>query len=183
MGVVVALASVSGAGAARAEEAAAKATAASDQTAIGVTAGLLSGVGFAWRKYYTDGTVNHLGGIAFGDKTSAFANVGYERHTLMASYGESALYSYWGASVYYSDFESMNCDDDATKDTVRCERGRERMARVSAGPGLSFVYGVSKGLSAALELPLALSYSYTITTKEGLLSVFPVPAVVLQYRL
>ena len=70
--------------------------------AIGVTAGLLSGVGFSYREFDLQGDGHHIGGIFFGDKSDLFVSVGYERLYRISRYEQSALYWYWGGSVYYT---------------------------------------------------------------------------------
>jgi hypothetical protein len=161
-----------------------------EAVAIGVTAGLLSGVGFSYREFDREGDGHHVGGIFFGDKSDVFVSVGYERLNRISRYDQSALYWYWGGSLYYTYWDSYDCtpveekpEEGAANAAVTCKEEPEHTYRFSAGPGLSFEYGMNKGLSVALELPLALSYDWTPPRSTSGLSIFPVPSIVVQYRL
>ncbi len=160
----------------------------SPTAALGVTAGLLSGIGFSYRAYDALGDAHHVGGVVYGDENMAFVSTGFERLYRISSYEQSALYWYWGISLYYTYVANESfCEKDksaSTPDnTVTCSERASSEYRLSAGPGLSFEYGLTKGLSIAAELPLALSVGFTSRDEDRSFSLYPIPSIVLQYRL
>jgi len=154
------------------------------QTAVGLTAGLLSGVGFAFRQYQPGGeTAYHIGGLAYGSTDSHFFNIGVEWLKKMSEFDTSRLFWFVGSSFYQSfrrheDCSHLRHNQDTPMEMRRCSSKHQQ---ISAGGGLSFEYGATQGLSIVAELPLALR----VPLDEGFrkASILPIPALILQYRL
>ena len=154
--------------------------------AVGITAGLLTGVGFSYRDYSDPDTVKHYGGIFYGDKETFFINFAHERLYPLSRHGKSTLSWFWCSSIYYT-FEKFRYCEEKNEESGEIEfkqcAANASDYRISFGPGLSFEIGTTKGMSLVLELPLSLSYSFVTPTEESGLSVYPIPAIVCQYHL
>jgi hypothetical protein len=143
--------------------------------AVGVTAGLISGVGFAFRTYSdNEENAHHFGGVAFAQQQEVFFNLGYEYLSYLAQFGKSRLAWFTGMSNFFSRdaFETWNL--------------------TNIGTGIAFEYGEKKGFNVAFELPLSVGVRYQ---KNGQLpasgeqdadgvsyQMLPIPAVMLLYR-
>jgi hypothetical protein len=154
--------------------------------AIGITAGLLTGIGFSYRDYSDLNQVKHFGGIFYGDDETFFVNFAHERLYPLARHGSSSFSWFLGSSVYYTFSKNSVCESK-NKETGELEFNSCEVNssdyRISVGPGLSFELGIRKGMSLVLELPLSLSYSFSSQSKESGISVYPIPAIVWQYHL
>ncbi len=71
--------------------------------AVGVTAGLISGVGFAFRAYSdNEENAHHFGGVAFAQPNEVSFNLGYEYLSYLAQFGKSRLAWFTGVSNFFS---------------------------------------------------------------------------------
>jgi hypothetical protein len=143
--------------------------------AVGVTAGLISGVGFAFRAYSdNEENAHHFGGVAFAQPNEVSFNLGYEYLSYLAQFGKSRLAWFTGVSNFFSrdDFETWNL--------------------TNFGTGIAFEYGEKRGFNVAFELPLSVGVRYQ---KDRQLpfsgerdadsisyQMLPIPAVMLLYR-
>jgi hypothetical protein len=143
--------------------------------AVGVTAGLISGVGFAFRTYSdNEENAHHFGGVAFAQQQEIFFNLGYEYLTYLAQFGKSRLAWFTGMSNFFSrdDFETWNL--------------------TNLGTGIAFEYGEKNGFNVAFELPLSVGIRYQKNRRlpdfgeqqaDGFsYQMLPIPAVMLLYR-
>ncbi len=143
--------------------------------AIGVSAGLLSGIGFAYRTYAPDEeSANHFGGIAYGDDQTLFFNLAYEHLNYLSQFGKSRLAWFSGVSNFF------------LHDTS------ETWNLSSVGAGIAFEYGEKKGFNLIFELPLSFGVEYQKIPASSQLDkansenikfkMSPIPAGMLLYR-
>ncbi len=145
------------------------------QQALGITAGLISGLGFVYRRYASDESVaHHFGGVAFLDNQTGFFNFGYEYLAYIAQYDKSRLAWVTGVSNFFAN-DSF-----------------ERWNLFSVGSGIALENGEKRGISVVFELPLSFSADYTKVraqsaateeTKDGVkFKLQPIPSLMLIYR-
>ncbi len=127
---------------------------------IAFTAGMLSGMGFAYRLYETHDKAHHIAGIMFGDTNSFESNLGYMNLNKMREYENSALYWLWGGSVFYAT--------------------HKKSINVGSGFGMEF-WLKPTGVRLAFELPLTVSTSFF--DNETNFGIWPIPSASLIFVL
>ena len=154
-----------------------------DNIAIGVGAGLLSGIGFIFRSYSPNNSnAHHFGGIVYGQKNNFEINLSYQRLNLISKFEESKLYFFVGGSTFYSYSKNDYYTQLPDKLGNIPSRETETVDKiVNLGIGLSFEYGGNKGLNYIFELPLSLQMSLDNSNND--FRIYPIPSVILQYRI
>ncbi|MDP1572199.1 MAG: hypothetical protein Q8L86_19550 [Vicinamibacterales bacterium] len=157
---------------------------------IGLTAGLTSGAGLAYRRFLTPSHGVHIGGIAFGDRTHRHANLGVEYLRMIHRRGASRLYWTLGGSVFYNRNETYiypGCDPVPARPAPgQCDfsnpvQGWRGEWVYSVGPGIGLEWNPGP-MGISLELPLAVRYR---KDEEGFRfdSLLPIPNVSIVYYL
>ena len=158
---------------------------------IGLTAGMTSGLGLAYRRFISPAHGVHVGGIGFAEESRRHVNLGVEYLRTIHRRGASRLYWLVGGSVYYNQHQTVTfpgCEPgpDRPGGMGRCDfespvRGWTGESLYSIGPGLGFEWNPG-AMGISLELPLPLRYRQD---REGFRfdSFLPVPNVSIVYYL
>lgn len=162
--------------------------------AAGLTAGLLSGIGFAFRQYFDNGWGYHFGFAGYGNKTSVAADIGMEVLRVLDETSKARFYALAGTSIYYSrnqifiptepttPYDPNNPKSQGPQDgTYTYENSM--MYNFGVGIGLEWSPGMlnQKGVAFAIELPLSVTFNQT--DRQGLAfdSVLPIPSASIIY--
>ena len=131
---------------------------------LGFTAGLLSGVGIAYRRHFANKWGVQVGGIAFGDRSNLFASVGVNVMRTLSMTQKVRFYAVFGASTFYTgsegyDYSTIPADCYNSADPKACEptaMGWVNSASLNFGAGLGMEFMLAKNLGLAIELPITV---------------------------
>jgi hypothetical protein len=146
---------------------------------VGFTAGLVSGVGFAYRRHFANKFGLQIGGSGWAGRDESFLNLGGEVIRTLSRSDRSRLYLVAGTSIWryrQPDYGDTRCVPVA-QGTPACPPTQQRTtgsANLGAGIGLEFA-GSHVGLS--LEVPISLM----LDLEDAHLSIYPIPGVSLVY--
>jgi hypothetical protein len=157
---------------------------------LGLTAGLTTGAGLAYRRFITPSHGVHIGGIAFGDTRRRHVNLGVEYLRMIHRRGASRLYWMVGGSLFYNRYETTvypGCDPVPSRPGAgQCDfsnpmQGWRGEWVYSVGPGIGLEWNPGP-MGISLELPLAVRYR---DDQEGFRfdSLLPIPNVSIVYYL
>lgn len=155
---------------------------------LGFTAGLLSGVGLAYRRHFANKWGVQVGGIAFGDKSSLLLSLGVNVMRTLSMTQKIRFYAVFGASTFYSgsqgyDYAAVPVDCYSSADPKACdprETGWQNSASLNFGAGIGMEFMLAKNLGLALELPVTVMLDITDTSLVfG--RVYPIPTGSLVY--
>jgi hypothetical protein len=154
---------------------------------LGVTAGLLSGVGFSYRQYFNDNLGFKVSGVAFFDQNQMFADIGLQGMYVFSENNWLRFYALGGVSNYTTKRPSYNNypypvppSDNNSYDSVvipsRYSSNTDTFNSIGAGIGIE-LGRQAQGLSLALELPLIVSFR-----NLTLFSFYPIPQLSILYN-
>jgi hypothetical protein len=131
---------------------------------LGFTAGLLSGIGIAYRRHFANKWGIQVGGIAFGDRSSLLASLGANLMRTLSMTQKVRFYAVFGASTFYSgsqgyDYSGIPVDCYETGGPKACEpaaTGWVNSASLNFGAGLGMEFVLAKNLGLAIELPVTV---------------------------
>jgi hypothetical protein len=128
---------------------------------LGFTAGLLSGVGIAYRRHFASRWGVQVGGVAFGDKSNLFLSVGVNVMRTLSLTQRIRFYAVFGASTFYSGSEGYTYRTDCgiSTDPKACDpvdTGWQNSASLNFGAGIGMEFLLAKNLGLALELPITM---------------------------
>lgn len=146
---------------------------------VGFTAGMLSGLGLAYRRHFANKYGIQVGGIGFGDRDSIFGNLGINLLRTLSKRDAFRLYVLTGVSIYYSgdNYADWVCEPNRECYQSEAEWNSSTSLNFGAGIGIEMVF--AKHLGLALELPLVVMLKPTgENTFEG---IYPIPNASLIY--
>jgi hypothetical protein len=155
---------------------------------LGFTAGLLSGVGLAYRRHFASKWGVQVGGIAFGDKSNLMLSLGVNVMRTLSMTQKIRFYAVFGASTFYSgtqgyDYSGVPVDCYSSADPKACaprETGWQNSASLNFGAGIGMEFMLAKNLGLALELPVTVMLDIT-DTSLAFGRVYPIPTGSLVY--
>lgn len=155
---------------------------------LGFTAGLLSGVGLAYRRHFASKWGVQVGGIAFGDKSNLMLSLGVNVMRTLSMTQKIRFYAVFGASTFYSgsqgyDYAAVPVDCHSSADPKACdprETGWQNSASLNFGAGIGMEFMLAKNLGLALELPVTVMLDIT-DTSLAFGRVYPIPTGSLVY--
>ncbi|MBI3892038.1 MAG: hypothetical protein HY303_10980 [Candidatus Wallbacteria bacterium] len=149
------------------------------ERAAGFTAGAIGGIGFAYRRFTSDGWGWQLGGLAALDRSDRLVILGGQRMKSLNVRQRSRFYALAGAmGILNTDrFDEMQPASGAPAGSppVFVRRSRNE-ASFNVGGGLGISYETDGGVGFVLELPLVFEFQH------GLESVGPIPQAALLYH-
>lgn len=147
---------------------------------FGMTAGMISGVGLSYRRFFSDTQGMQVGGIVFADNDSAHFNIGAEFLQTIHQSEKTRFYGLAGASMFYNGDNYAEYDPN-TGTELPSEWHWDRFYNFGAGIGLEMYLG---NVGISLELPISVSFDYDRTT-DGLAfdSIYPIPNLSIIYYL
>lgn len=154
---------------------------------LGVTAGLLSGLGFSYRQYFMDKIGYKISGIAFFDQSQMFSDIGLQGMVVISENSWLRFYALAGISNFttrrtsnsnYNDNPQPmnNYDYNNVFIPPRYSSNTETYNSIGAGIGIE-LGRQEQGISVALELPLTFSFR-----NLSLYSFYPIPQLSLLYN-
>ena len=155
---------------------------------VGFTAGLASGVGFAYRRHFANNFGVQVGGIGWGSQTASFVSLGVEVIRTVSRSDHVNFYWVAGASLFRHngpqfDYGGCNVPADPVRPTpAPCPVETRRTTgsvNFGAGIGLEFTPGTHVGVS--LELPVSLMLDLEKQNRYQRDGVYPIPGISLVY--
>ncbi len=154
---------------------------------IGITAGLLSGLGFSYRQYFGDKFGVKATGMGYFDQTHTFGNLGIQGMYVLSENDWLRFYALIGISNFstrrnnynnysYPSYDSSPPDKDYVYIPSRVSSNVETYNSIGAGIGIE-LGRLSQGLSFAIELPLLATFRNTTIN-----SFYPVPSLSVIYN-
>jgi hypothetical protein len=156
---------------------------------IGFTAGLASGVGFAYRRHLENKLGVQVGGIAWGDQSSSMGNVGVELIRTLSLKNNIRFYALAASSVFYRKSESY----DWSKCLPATPDGRppaqdctgvpsiRTTGTLNFGVGIGMEFHLKNNLGLTMELPLTVMLDIEKQNRWKPKGVYPVPSISLVY--
>lgn len=157
----------------------------------GLTAGLITGLGFAYRRFFTGTHGAQVGGVALIQQNgNSFANVGAEYLHTISRWQQARLYWLAGASAYYSRQKQY-----IYRDTVKCPTAslepcvqpdpqeiwvNDRYYNFGAGLGIELQKGP---VGFSIELPISMRFRRDSAQGFRFDSLVPIPNVSIVYYL
>jgi len=156
---------------------------------VGFTAGLVSGLGFAYRKHFENNFGVQIGGIGWGSKTDSFVNLGVAAIRTVRRSGKVRFYGLAAASVFRSngrDFDYRDCAPrmalvDPTPAPCVPVEGRRTTGSLNFGVGIGLEFTPSEHVGLSFELPLSLMLDLEKNNRFARKGIYPIPGVSLIY--
>lgn len=134
--------------------------------AAGFTAGLITGLGFAYRQFFANGWGYHVGFGGIGDKNSIDANIGAQVMKVLDETSKARFYLLSGVSTYYSKSSYTRpvepYDPNDPSKPTEFETISENRLTYNVGVGLGLEWApaglANKGVSFSVELPLLIYF-------------------------
>ena len=155
---------------------------------LGFSAGLLSGIGIAYRRHFANKWGVQVAGIAFGDRSSLLGSLGVNLMRTLSMTQKVRFYAVFGASAFYSgsqgyDYSSIPVDCYSSSDPKACEptsTGWVNAGSLNFGAGLGMEFTLTRNLGLAVELPVTVMLDIN---NDGLTfgRVYPIPTGSLIY--
>jgi hypothetical protein len=155
---------------------------------LGFSAGLLSGIGIAYRRHFANKWGVQVAGVAFGDRSSLLASLGVNLMRTLSMTQKVRFYAVFGASTFYSgsqgyDYSSIPVNCYEVGGEKACEptsTGWVSSASLNFGAGLGMEFTLAKNLGLAVELPITVMLDIN---DQGLTfgRVYPIPTGSLIY--
>lgn len=165
-------------------------------SAIGLTAGLITGLGFAYRQFFDNGWGLNVGLAGWVDNPSksSFANIGAEVMRVLDE-GENARFYvlagtsfyYWGEQVYDpGNPPAYDPNDPKPTDPPQGTYSHQDTMRynIGAGIGLEWSPGLAakkKNIALAIELPISLMLKQTRGQGVVIDGIRPIPSAAIIY--
>jgi hypothetical protein len=162
---------------------------------LGFTAGLISGLGFAYRKHFENSFGVQVGGIGWGDQNSSFASVGAEVIKTISRTEKIRFYALGGASIFrknqkdYADYSPCYPPISPTDPrpggppVVDCQPtiSDRTTGTLNFGAGLGIEFTPSKHIGISIELPVTLMLDLEKTNRFKRNGIYPIPSISLVY--
>lgn len=152
---------------------------------VGFTAGLLSGLGFAYRRHFANDYGLQIGGVAWANRTESFFSLGVEAIRTISRSNKVSLYGVAAMSVFRNngpEFDDSGCS--FAPDAIRVPCGVERRKTTGslnfgAGIGLEFTPG--RHISVSFELPVSLMLDLEEQNRFKRNGIYPIPGASVIY--
>lgn len=160
---------------------------------LGFTAGLISGLGFAYRKHFENSFGIQVGGIGWGDQNSSFTSVGAEIIKTISRSEKVRFYALGGTSIFrrnqkdYQDYSTCYAAPGDPRsptpppDVCIPVTGDRTTGTLNFGAGLGFEFTPSKHIGISLELPVTLMLDLEKTKRFKRQGIYPIPSISLVY--
>jgi hypothetical protein len=156
---------------------------------LGFTAGLVSGVGFAYRRHFENQFGMQLGGIAWETQTSSFMNAGAELIRTLSRSDKVRFYGVVATSVFRErnkEYVYSACYPLLPADRpipVPCEpvEAWRTSGSVNVGAGIGLEFDPGRHVGVSLELPLTLMLDLEPEHRWSRKGIYPIPSVSLVY--
>jgi len=158
---------------------------------LGFTAGLASGLGFAYRKHFENRFGIQLGGIAWGDKNSSFTSLGIELIRTLSRTEKMRFYAVAASSVFINNRLNYDYSPCYPANPVRepipvqpiCDPSEthNRTGTLNFGAGIGIEFNPSQHVGISFELPLTVMLDLEKQNRYKRKGVYPVPSVSLVY--
>lgn len=151
---------------------------------VGFTAGLVSGMGFAYRRHFANGFGMQVGGSGWASRDESFVSLGAEAIRTISRSERTRLYWVAGTSMFrntnpYYDYDSCYPVMRSAPICVPPETRRTTgSVNIGAGIGLEFT-GTRIGVS--FEVPVSLMLDIEQGHRFERKGVYPIPGVSLIY--
>lgn len=167
-------------------------------SAAGFTAGLLSGLGFAFRHYFNSGNGYHVGGAFWGNSDSYNFNVSSEYLHMLSFSDNTRFYALGGASVFYSANQEQIYDpapvpvdpttppkDTSTTASVKTKKVTDSSYNAGLGLGIEWVPSgwQNKSISFIMELHFVFSWKESTDVRLKYSGVSLIPSASIMYYL
>lgn len=153
----------------------------------GFTAGLLTGLGFAFREFFGNGWGLSIGAGGLSSNGSVDANAGVEIMKVLDEKEKMRFYALMGVSSFYSRTQQwrQTNPDPAHPEYVTGETYFASDASYNFGVGLGIEWApagfANNGISFAFELPLAVSLKHVESQGVSFLGIRPIPSISIVY--
>jgi hypothetical protein len=159
---------------------------------MGFSAGALSGVGIAYRRHFANRWGIHVSGIAYGDATMVWSNVGVNFMRTMSLTARTRFYIVTGVAAFYDGSEQSNyvevpaCPMEKPNCDPYAELGSEWVNSVTLnfGAGIGMEFLLTKNLGLAIELPITIMLGISDSAwapGARLNGIYPIPSGALIY--
>ena len=151
---------------------------------VGFTAGLISGLGFAYRRNFANNFGMQIGGSGWASRDESFLSLGGEALRTISRSDRTTLYWVAGASLFRSTspyYDYNDCYPVTQASPVCAPSGTDRTTgslNLGVGIGLEF-RGTRIGVS--LEVPVSLMLDIEKGHRFDRKGVYPIPGVSLIY--
>ncbi len=152
---------------------------------VGFTAGLVSGLGFGYRKHFENRFGVQIGGVGWGSRTESFVSLGVEALRTLSRSDSVRFYGLAGASVFRNnrqEYDYSACylaGPPVANCSVESQRITTGSLNFGVGIGMEFMPG--RHVSVSVELPLSLMLDLEKASRFDRQGIYPIPSVSLIY--
>jgi len=156
----------------------------SNRHGIGFSAGLLSGLGFAYRRHFANDFGVHIGGVAWGNKTDSFVSLGVEVLRTFSQSDKVRFYGVAGAGLFRNDerYDDYSGCYLGPSPAAPCpvER-REVSGSLSLGAGIGIEFTPGKHIGVTLEVPASILLDLEESERFNRKGIYPIPSIAIIY--
>ena len=154
---------------------------------IGFSAGLLSGLGFAYRRHFANDFGLHIGGVAWGNKTDSFTSLGVEVLRTFSRSDKVRFYGLAGAALFrndeeFDDFSGCYPVPPPTSGGVSCPVTRRQVSgSLSFGAGIGMEFTPGRHIGVSLEVPVSVLLDLEESERFSRKGIYPIPSIAIIY--
>jgi len=168
-------------------EASAQRAGVSSRHGIGFSAGLLSGLGFAYRRHFANDFGVHIGGVAWGNRTDSFTSLGVEVLRTFSRSDKVRFYGVAGAGLFrndeqYDDYSGCYPVPPPASGGSSCPTERREVSgSLSLGAGIGMEFTPGRHIGVSLEVPVSILLDIEKSERFNRKGIYPIPSIAIVY--
>jgi hypothetical protein len=153
---------------------------------LGFTAGLLSGLGFAYRRHFANKLGIQLGGIAWGNRTDSFVSFGAEAIRTLSHSDRTRFYGVVGTSLFrdngqFLDYSGCYADPGRPPAESCAVEVRRTTGSLAFGAGIGMEFSAGRHIGVSFEVPLSLMLDLDTSDRFNRKGIYPIPSMSVIY--